>query len=97
MKKLLLLSILFTGCAYNGPEIISLNYPPFINYNTQPLQQSLRETDLEATKLEEFVQRSNNRTDLLQALRTSQQANRYLYRQLQNPWNGFYLLNNYTP
>jgi hypothetical protein len=97
MKKLLLLTILLTGCAYNGPEIISLNYPPFINYNTQPLQQSLRETDLEATKLEEFVRRSNNRTDLLQALRASQQANRYLYRQLQNPWNGFYLLNGYTP
>jgi len=95
MKKLLLFSILMSGCAMNGPEIISLNYPPFINYNTQPLQEHLRRTDDESMKLEQFVQRSNNRQDLLQALRASQQANRYLYKQLQNPWNGFYLLNNY--
>jgi len=86
---------MLVGCAYNGPEIISLNYPPFINYNTQPLQEYLRRTDSESVKLEEFVRRSNNRTDLLQALRTSQQANRYLYQQLQNPWNGFYLLKHY--
>lgn len=97
MKKLLLLSILMSGCAYNGPEIISLNYPPFINYNTQPLQESIRRSDAEAMKLEQFVRRSNNRTDLLQALVTSRQANRNLYQQLQNPWNGFYLLNNYQP
>jgi hypothetical protein len=94
---LVLFTIFITGCAYNGPEIISLNYPPFINYNTQPLQLALRETDIESMKLEEFVRKSNNRTDLLQALRASQQANRYLYQQLQNPWNGFYLLNGYTP
>lgn len=95
MKKLLLFSILLSGCAYNGPEIIALNYPPFINYNTQPLRQAIERTDNEAMKLEEFVRRSNNRQDLLQALRTSRQANRDLYKQLQNPWNGFYLLNNY--
>jgi hypothetical protein len=97
MKKLLLLSILFTGCAYNGPEIISLNYPPFINYNTQPLQEYIRRSDAEAMKLEQFVRRSNNRTNLLQTLIASRQANRALYQQLQNPWNGFYLLNGYTP
>lgn len=97
MKKTLLLLVFLTGCAYNGPEIISLNYPPFINYNTQPLQESLRRTDAESVKLQEFVRRSNNRYDLLQAITASQQANRHLYRQLQNPWNGFYLLNNYTP
>lgn len=97
MKKLLLLSILFTGCAYNGPEIISLNYPPFINYNTQPLQEYIRRADAEAMKLEQFVRKSNNRTDLLQTLVSSRQANRALYQQLQNPWNGFYLLNGYNP
>jgi hypothetical protein len=97
MKKLLLLSILFTGCAYNGPEIISLNYPPFINYNTQPLQEYIRRSDAEAMKLEQFVRRSNNRTQLLQSLVNSRQSNRELYKQLQNPWNGFYLLNGYNP
>ena len=95
MKKFLLLSILMTGCAYNGPEIISLNYPPFINYNTQPLQESIRRSDAEAMKLEQFVRRSNNRTELLQTLVNSRRANQALYKQLQNPWNGFYLLNNY--
>jgi hypothetical protein len=97
MKKLLLLSVLFTGCAYNGPEIIALNYPPFINYNTQPLQEHLRRVDDESMKLEQFVRRSHNRPELLQALHNSQQANRTLYNQLQNPWNGFYLLNGYNP
>jgi len=97
MKKLLLLTVLLTGCAYNGPEIISLNYPPFINYNTQPLQEHIRRTDAESMKLEQFVRKSNNRTDLLQTLIASRQANRALYQQLQNPWNGFYLLNGYNP
>jgi len=97
MKKLLLLSILFTGCAYNGPQIISLNNPPFINYNTQPLQEYIRRTDAESMKLEQFVRRSNNRTDLLQTLIASRQSNRALYQQLKNTWNGFYLLNGYTP
>jgi hypothetical protein len=97
MKKLLFFSVLFTGCVYNDPEIISLNYPPFINYNTQPLQEYIRRTDDESMKLEQFVRRSNNRTDLLQTIITSRQANRALYQQLQNPWNGFYLLNGYNP
>lgn len=93
MKKLLLLSILLTGCVVNGPEIIGLSYPPFINYNTQPLQEYLRRTDDESMKLKAFVRRSSYREDLLQALNQSEQANRQLYRLLQNPWNGFYLLN----
>lgn len=93
MKYLLLLSVLMTGCVVNGPEIIGLSYPPFLNYNTQPLQQALRETDLESGKLKAFVSRSSYRQELLQALNQSEQANRQLYRLLQNPWNGFYLLN----
>lgn len=94
MKKyLLLLSVFATGCACSGPQIIGLSYPPFIEYNTQPLQEHLRRTDNESMKLKAFVRRSGNRQDLLQALNQSEQANRQLYQLLQNPWNGFYLLN----
>jgi hypothetical protein len=93
MKYLLLLSIFMTGCVVNGPEIIGLSYPPFLNYNTQPLQQALINTDRESVKLKAFVKRSSYRQELLQALNQSEQANRQLYKLLQNPWNGFYLLN----
>lgn len=82
-----------TGCVVNGPEIIGLSYPPFLNYNTQPLQQALRQTDVESEKLKAFVSRSSYRQELHQALIQSEQANRQLYKLLQNPWNGFYLLN----
>lgn len=82
-----------TGCACNRPEIIGLSYPPIINYNTLPLQQALINTDRESEKLKEFVSRSSYRQELLQALSQSQQANRQFYKLLQNPWNGFYLLN----
>lgn len=93
MKYLLLLTVMLTGCVVNGPEIIGLSYPPFLNYNTQPLQQALVDTDRESVKLKAFVSRSSYRQELFQALEVSEQANRRLYKLLQNPWNGFYLLN----
>lgn len=92
-KALLLIPVLLTGCVCAGPDIIGLSNPPFIEYNTQPLQEYLRRTDAESIKLKAFVRRSNNREDLLQALNQSEQANRHLYSLLQNPWNGFYLIN----
>lgn len=94
MKRyLVLLTILMTGCACQSPQIIGLSYPPFLNYNTQPLQTYLKRTDIESEKLKAFVSKSGNRQELLQAIIQSEQANRKLYQQLQNPWNGFYLLN----
>jgi hypothetical protein len=102
MKRYLLV-LLLTGCT-TYPEYVGIDYPtgspnytptqpPLINYNTLPLQEYLVRTDAESIKLEQFVMNSSNREDLLIALRESQQANRRLYQKLQNPWNGFYLLN----
>jgi hypothetical protein len=102
MKRYLLVLFL-TGCT-TYPEYVGIDYPTgspnytpaqpqLIEYNTIPLQEYLVRTDDESVKLEQFVMNSSNREDLLIALREAQQANRRLYLKLQNPWNGFYLLN----
>lgn len=104
MHRTLLITLLtLTGCT-TYPEYVGIDYPTgspnytptqpsLINYNTLSLQEYLIRADDESVKLEQFVLQSSNREDLLIALRESQQANRRLYQKLQNPWNGFYLLN----
>lgn len=97
--------ICLVGCAsqpiYTGIDYPtqSPNYtptqPPLINYNTIPLQQALQNSQLEASRLQQFANLSSNRNELSQALINFQNANRNLNAVLQNPWNGFFLLRNY--
>jgi hypothetical protein len=102
MRKLLLLSIICSGCAV-APEYVGIDYPvqspyytptqpPLINYNTLPLQEHLRRANSESEQLRLFALRSTNRQDLVQAILQSQAANQRLYYKLKTPWNGFYLM-----
>lgn len=103
-KQILCFQLICLASCTTYPEYVGIDYPtqspnytptqpPLINYNTLPLQEYLVRADDESVKLEQFILQSSNREDLLIALRESQQANRRLYQKLQNPWNGFYLLN----
>jgi hypothetical protein len=46
----------------------------------------------ESEEMKQFAFQSTNRQELINRLEEFQIANRRLNEQLQNPWNGFYLL-----
>jgi len=81
MKKLLLLSILLSGCAqYCGveqPTSPTPIYPPM--YDVQPLKQLLRQTQNEALRLEQFAKNDNNLLRLRWALEAYKYAAQDLY------------------
>jgi hypothetical protein len=102
MKRLLLLSLICSGCAV-PPKYVGVDYPtqspnytptqpPLINYNTSRLEQYLNDSMRESEELKQFAFQSTNRQELINRLETFQIANRRLNELLQNPWNGFYLL-----
>jgi len=104
MRKTLLIAslVLLTGCAtpieYTGIDyptsspVYTPYQPPLINYNTAYLEQSLQDSMRESEKMRQFTTRSTNRQELVNRLEAFQVANRRLSQLLQNPWNGFYLL-----
>lgn len=103
MKKLLLVSLICGGCAsqpiYTGIDyptqspIYTPYQPPLINYNTTNLQQTLLDSMREAENMKQFAFQSTNRQELIKRLEIFQKANQDLNVLLQNPWNGYYLLN----
>lgn len=104
MKKLLLISVLacggcttpiqYTGIDYPTQSPVYTPYqPPLINYNTSHLQQALQDSMRESENMREFLYTTSNRQELINRIETFQRANRSLNELLQNPWNGFYLLN----
>jgi len=104
MRKILILTslMLLGGCAapieYTGIDyptsspVYTPSQPPLINYNTSYLQQALQDSMRESEKMRQFTIRSTNRQELVNRLEQFQIANRRLNELLQNPWNGFYLL-----
>jgi hypothetical protein len=104
MRKTLLIILLITltGCAapieYTGIDyptsspVYTPSQPPLINYNSSYLQQALQDSMRESEKMRQFNIRSTNRQELINRLEQFQIANRRLNELLQNPWNGFYLL-----
>jgi hypothetical protein len=103
MKKILLaLTLICSGCTsqieYTGIDyptqspVYTPTQPPLINYNTLYLQQALQDSMRESERMKQFNLKSTNRQEVINRIEEFQVANRRLRELLQNPWNGFYLL-----
>jgi len=83
MKKLLLLSVLMTGCAvtYEQPIITPVN-PTY----AEPLRTALSQSQTQASQLNQFMQGLYGPNNVSQALLNYQNANRQLQYFLSSPF-----------
>lgn len=96
MKKLLLLSILLSGCAqYCGvpPAPVFVNVP---GYDTQALQQSLARSQILASQYNSFLQGVVGPNNVSAELLRYQNVNRNLEALIANPWNALPSVQNYV-
>ncbi len=91
MKKLLLLSILFTGCTtVPVPVAVIQQKPP----NADALARALANSQIQASQMNQYISGIYGPNDMSQALLDYQNANRELNAIAQNPWNGFFIMRN---
>lgn len=93
MKKLLVLSILLSGCAtyYDNDQYL----PPLHTPVTQPtFPQSLAQSQIQASQMNQLVSGLFGPNQVSGGLLAFQNYNRNANAIAQNPWNGFFMLRN---
>jgi len=91
MKKLLLLSILMTGCTtIPVPVAVIQQKPP----GADNLVIALAKSQIQASQMNQYISGIYGPNSMSQVLLNYQNANRQLSSVVQNPWNGFFELRN---
>ena len=92
MKKLLLLSILMSGCAtVQVPVAVIQQKPP----GADKLANALAISQIQANQMNEYISGIYGPNSMSQVLLNYQNANRELSRVVQTPWNGSFELRNF--
>jgi hypothetical protein len=91
MKKILLLSILLSGCAaVPVPVAVIQQKPP----NADALSRALANSQIQASQMNQYISGVYGPNSISQVLLDYQNANRELSAIAQNPWNGFFIARN---
>lgn len=91
MKKLLALTILLSGCTtYQDND----QYLPPIQTRRPIFQQSLAQSQIQASQLNQLVSGLFGPNKVSGGLLAFQNYNRNANAIVQNPWNGFFMLRN---
>ena len=86
----LILILLLSGCVSVPDPIAVVPKPP----NADALTRALANSQIQASKMNQYISGIYGPSDMSQALLDYQNANRELSAIAQNPWNGFFIMRN---